>query len=270
MKTLPALLTATALALALASSRADEFNSAGVKIHYTVEGKGEPVILIHGLYSSAAVNWQWPGTVAELAKQYQVIALDNRGHGQSDKPQAEGEYGVKMAEDIVRLMDHLHIARAHVVGYSLGGMIVMKLLTTHPERVSSAVLGGMGWLQEGSPLQHFWEAIKGGDKARDSQAVPVACLRGMAGLAVTEKEVKAVRVPVDIIVGDHDPCRQLYVEPLRKIRPDWPEHVIAGAGHLICIFKPDFKAQVKSALDRHSALAGSSREGAAPKSKMNY
>src|SRR5438067_2145756 len=118
MKILPSLLATAALALALAPSRADEFNSAGAKIHYTVAGKGEPVILIHGLYSSAAANWQWPGTVAELAKQYQVIALDNRGHGQSDKPQAEGEYGVKMAEDIVRLMDHLHVARAHVVGYS--------------------------------------------------------------------------------------------------------------------------------------------------------
>ena len=224
---------------------AEEFDSAGVKIHYTIEGKGEPVILIHGLYSSGRMNWGVPGTTAELAKGFQVIALDNRGHGQSDKPQAEGEYGVKMAEDVIRLMDHLHIAKAHVVGYSLGGMIAMKLVTLHPERVSSVVLGGMGWLKADSPLQHFWEIVQ----ARRGQKVPLACLHGIAQLAVTEAEVKAVHVPVDIVVGDHDPCRKMYVEPLRAVRPDWKEHVISDAGHLNCILKPDFKAQVKAALE---------------------
>ncbi len=58
-----------------------------------------------------------PGTAAVLAKQYQVIAQDNRGHGQSDKPQAEGAYGTNMVEDVVRLMDHLGIRRARIVGY---------------------------------------------------------------------------------------------------------------------------------------------------------
>src|SRR5208283_284716 len=128
-----------------AALHADEFASNGVKIHYVVKGQGEPVILVHGLYSSARMNWELPGTVAALTKHYQVIAFDNRGHGQSDKPEAEDQYGVQMVEDVVRLMGHLRIPKAHVVGYSLGGMITMKLLTLHPERVSSAVLGGMGW-----------------------------------------------------------------------------------------------------------------------------
>jgi pimeloyl-ACP methyl ester carboxylesterase len=207
-------------------------------------GKGDPVILVHGLYSSAMMNWEMPGTMTQLAKHYQVIAFDNRGHGQSDKPAAEDQYGVQMAEDIVRLMDHLQLPQARVVGYSLGGMITMKLLTLHPERVSSAVLGGMGWLKADSPLQRFWEAVKG----RGHPKVPSACLRGIAKLAVTEAEVKAVRVPVAMIVGDRDPCRQLYVEPLVRVRPDWPVQVIQGAGHLNCIMKPDFKAQLEAAL----------------------
>src|SRR5215831_9348436 len=105
---------------------AEEFDSAGVKIHYTVVGKGDPVILIHGLYSSAAMNWGLPGITAELAKHFRVIALDCRGHGQSGKPEAEGSYGTNMVEDVVRLMDHLHIAKAQVAGYSMGGMIAMK------------------------------------------------------------------------------------------------------------------------------------------------
>jgi pimeloyl-ACP methyl ester carboxylesterase len=228
--------------------RADDFDSAGTRIHYTVTGQGEPVILIHGFYSSARMNWEMPGITAELAKQYRVIALDCRGHGLSDKPEEEGKYGPEMVKDVVRLMDQLKISKAHLVGYSMGGMITMKLLTMHPERVSSAVLGGMGWLKADSPLQRFWEVAK----ERGSQRVPVACLHGFSELAVTEREVKAVNVPVTIVVGDRDPCRRMYVEPLRRIRPDWPERVIAGAGHLNCVAKADFKTQLKAALDLHS------------------
>lgn len=248
MRTLAALLICAGLAVGRVAP-ADEFNSGGVRIHYTVQGQGEPVILVHGLYSSAKMNWELPGTTAELAKHYQVVALDNRGHGQSDKPPAEGVYGTNMVEDIVRLMDHLHIAQARVAGYSMGGMIVMKLLTTHPDRVQSAVLGGMGWLKAGSGLERFWELAKD----RGQQSVPTACLHGLAKLGVTEAEVKAVRVPVEIIVGDRDPCRRLYVEPLAQIRPDWPVHLIADAGHLNCILKPDFTSQLKAALKRAGA-----------------
>lgn len=81
----------------------------------------------------------------------------------------------------------------------------MKLLTTHPQRVKSAVLSGMGWLKSGSRLQTFWELVPD----RGNQKVPVACLHGLAQLTVTEAEVKAVRVPVTIIVGEKDPCRRM-------------------------------------------------------------
>jgi pimeloyl-ACP methyl ester carboxylesterase len=222
----------------------DEFNSDGVPIHYTVTGSGEPVILVHGLYSSAELNWTLPGTTAALAKHYQVIALDNRGHGQSGKPHAEGAYGTNMVEDVVRLMDHLRIQKARVVGYSLGGMLVMKLAATHPDRVSAVVLGGMGWLKAGSPLDRFWENIQG----RTNALVPVACLHGIAQLGVTEADLKSLRIPVVIVVGDRDPCRRLYVEPLHHVRPDWPVHLIPDAGHLNCSVKPEFKEQVLSAL----------------------
>jgi pimeloyl-ACP methyl ester carboxylesterase len=243
---LAALFACGMLAFANAPSvRADEFHSDGVKIHYTVQGKGDPVILIHGLYSNARMNWDMPGITADLARHYQVITLDCRGHGQSDKPEAEGEYGAKMAEDVVRLMDHLHISKANVVGYSMGGMITMKLLTLHPGRIKSAVLGGMGWHKAEAPVNRFWEVAKG----RGRINVPAACLHGFPALAVTEEEVKSVKVPVTIIVGDRDPCRRMYVEPLRRVRPDWPEHIIQGAGHLNCLVKPDFQAQLNAALD---------------------
>src|SRR5215470_4935531 len=101
------------------NAREDEkFDVNGVKIHYIVEGKGEPVVLIHGLYSSAAINWQLPGTVRKLSKNYQVIALDLPGHGDSDKPDNPDAYGLQMVEDVIRLLDHLKIQKAHIVGYS--------------------------------------------------------------------------------------------------------------------------------------------------------
>jgi pimeloyl-ACP methyl ester carboxylesterase len=222
---------------------AEEFNSDGVKIHYVVQGQGEPVILVHGLGSSAWMNWQMPGTVARLAKHFQVIALDIRGHGASGKPTGQDQYGEQMSEDVVRLMDHLHIEKARVVGYSLGSFIVMKLLTTHPERVSSAVMGGAAWLRAGSPLQHVFMMmpVRANRAARD-------CVHGIAGLATTEQEVKAIKAPVTILVGDRDPCRQMYVEPALRVRPDWTVRTIASAGHFNCIVMPEFKNDLESAL----------------------
>jgi pimeloyl-ACP methyl ester carboxylesterase len=244
MKTFFFALASVAFMLAAMSSVADEFDSAGIKIHYAVQGKGEPVILIHGLYSSGRMNWDLPGTSALLAKQFQVITLDCRGHGQSGKPEAEGAYGTNMVEDVVRLMDHLGIQKARVAGYSMGGMIAMKLAVTHPERVSRVVLGGMGWHKAGVPMNRFWDSV---ETSRFN--VPPACAHGFPALAVTEAEIKAVKIPVVVIVGDRDPCREWYVEPLRQVRPDWPVHVIADAGHLNCPGKADFKAQLQAALE---------------------
>src|SRR5437870_5088171 len=70
------------------------FDSKGVPISYTVEGHGEPVVLIHGLYASGDLNWRAPGVIKILATNYQVIALDVRGHAASGKPTQESDYGV--------------------------------------------------------------------------------------------------------------------------------------------------------------------------------
>src|SRR5215471_4661597 len=125
------------------------FDSNGVKIHYIVEGKGEPVLLIHGFTSSIQGQWGGAGIIKALAKDYRVIAYDNRGHGNSGKPHDPKQYGTEMVEDAVRLLDHLKIDKAHVVGYSMGATITCKLLVTHPDRLLSVTLGGSGGLREG-------------------------------------------------------------------------------------------------------------------------
>jgi pimeloyl-ACP methyl ester carboxylesterase len=122
------------------------FDSAGVKIHYTVEGKGEPVLLIHGFGADIQANWSAPGIIKELSDAFQVIAIDNRGHGKSEKPHDPRAYGMQMVEDSLPLLDHLRIQKAHVVGYySMGGRITCAIVGYHTERLRSAVLGGYGW-----------------------------------------------------------------------------------------------------------------------------
>ena len=121
------------------------FDSAGVKIHYTVEGKGEPVLLIHGFAVDIQDQWGAPGVIKALSDTFQVIAIDNRGHGKSDKPHDRNAYGINFVEDPIRLLDHLKIRKAHVVGYSMGGFITSAILANHPGRVITAVMGGAGW-----------------------------------------------------------------------------------------------------------------------------
>jgi pimeloyl-ACP methyl ester carboxylesterase len=126
--------------------------SDGVKIHYMTQGRGSPVILIHGFTGSAEGNWFANGIANALAANHRVIALDVRGHGKSDKPHEADKYGDRLWKDVFELMDHLRIERAHVHGYSMGGMIVTQLLAHHPERFITASYGGSG-VRETDPKQ---------------------------------------------------------------------------------------------------------------------
>src|SRR5262249_4942388 len=90
---------------------------------------------------------------------HRVIAMDVRGHGKRDKPSDVQNYGTEMVEDAVRLLDHLKIKKAHVVGYSMGAVITGKLLATHPDRLLSATLGGAGVIPEGYKLPPFVDKL---------------------------------------------------------------------------------------------------------------
>lgn len=246
------------------------FDSGGVKIHYTVEGQGDPVILVHGFIANINLQWRAPGIIKELAKQYKVIALDNRGHGQSDKPHDPAKYGVEMVEDIVRLMDHLKIQKAHIVGYSMGGFITAKLLALHPERVRSATLGGAAWfgetltgnlttiadsLDNGKGLEPLLVALtpEGEPRPSDEQIKTIsqmalsfndpkalsAAARGMKKLAVSEDEMKNNRVPTLVLMGDKDPLKA-GVEPLQKMKPNLEVFWQKGANHMDAFARPEF------------------------------
>jgi len=113
-----------------------------VKIHYVTAGdSGSWVVLIHGYTGSADGNWFANGVAQALGERHRVVAIDCRNHGHSDKP-VKG--GPGRAEDVVELMDHLGIDRAHVHGYSMGGLLTARLLGLIPSRMLSAGFGGSG------------------------------------------------------------------------------------------------------------------------------
>ena len=117
----------------------------GTKIHYLeIAGKGSPVILIHGYTANAEGKWVKSNIAQTLAKNHRVIAIDARGHGKSDKPHDPAKYGPAMAKDVIELMDHLKIPKAHIHGYSMGGAILTQILARHQDRVITAIYGGSG------------------------------------------------------------------------------------------------------------------------------
>lgn len=122
------------------------FDSAGFRIAYDDVGDGPPILLLHGFASDRKTNWRRPGWYEALTDAgRRVIALDFRGHGESEKPHDPSVYGhAVMAEDVVRLLDHHSIETAAVMGYSMGGAVTIQLLAEHNERVNAGIIGGVG------------------------------------------------------------------------------------------------------------------------------
>ena len=122
-----------------------KFNSDSVEIAFDDLGQGEPVLLVHGFASNARVNWVDPGWVKTLMDAgFRVITIDNRGHGESEKLYNPDLYSApEMAEDARRLLDHLSISRAYVLGYSMGARISAFLAINHPSRVGAVIFGGL-------------------------------------------------------------------------------------------------------------------------------
>ena len=200
------------------------FDNGAVEIAYLDEGEGDPILLVHGFASTKNVNWVYPTWVSELRKNgRRVIALDNRGHGESAKLYDPAEYSIPiMASDVVALMDHLSIPRADIMGYSLGARMAAWLGLTKPERLRSAILGGIGMamVDGGGPGENVAAALEApsleevsdpvartfrafADQTRSDRRALAACLRGSRGL-MSRDEVTGINVPVLIAVGTTD------------------------------------------------------------------
>lgn len=115
----------------------------GIRIHYEVEGEGPPLVLCHGLFGSLE-QWRVWGYVEALKDDYQLILIDARGHGSSDKPHDPEAYRTEtMVADVVSVLDDLNIEKTHFLGYSMGGQIGWCLGRFAPNRFYSLIIGGM-------------------------------------------------------------------------------------------------------------------------------
>jgi pimeloyl-ACP methyl ester carboxylesterase len=208
------------------------FPSAGVRIAFvdfappeTVGGAGgDPILLVHGFASNHAVNWVntlWTKTLG--AAGFRVIAFDNRGHGQSEKLYDPADYHTTiMAEDARRLLDHLGIERADVMGYSMGARIAAHLALAHPDRVRSLLMGGLGiHLVEGvglplgiadameapsvatltDQMQRTFRAFA--EQTKSDLRALAACIRGSRQV-LSQAEVASITTPTLIAVGTKD------------------------------------------------------------------
>ncbi len=261
------------------------FDSGGVKIRYTDHGQGEPVLLIHGFGINLDMQWALPGVIKELAKDYRVIAFDCRGHGLSGKPHDPKQYGMEIVDDAVRLLDHLHIQKAHVVGYSMGAMIAAKLLVTHPDRLRTATLGGAGpvrkdqrqarfaeqladSLEQGKGIAPLIEALTPVGKPKpspeqiegvsklftalnDTKAL-AAVVRGWKDLAVSDAELKANRVPTLALIGEIDPLKK-GVDEIEGRLAHLKTVVVPGADHMTAFTRPDYLQALRAFLKKHGA-----------------
>src|SRR4030095_7719835 len=189
------LLAASAIFAADAKPTEDYMTASdGVKIHYYVLGKGTPVILIHGYTGTAWGNWFSNGIAQALAKNHMVVALDCRNHGKSDKPVANGP---GKAQDVIELMDHLKIKKAHIHGYSMGGGITAQLLAMIPDRFITAAFGGSGIPESDPEMRAKVPPDKQGrDPQEDEASRTLRIHRAMdLGMSKEEAEKQAANPP---------------------------------------------------------------------------
>jgi pimeloyl-ACP methyl ester carboxylesterase len=219
----------------------------GIKIHYLTHGdRGSWVMLIHGYSDSAQRMWFNTGIAPEIAKRHRVVAIDNRNHGQSDKPIAGGS---GRAQDVIELMDHLKIDRAHIHGYSMGGGIVGQLLALIPGRFITAGFGGSGMSETNDTYRAAAEAMDDAlPKATGADAEGMERFRSRVAAARPQGSAAAatrapVTPPVDLTTLEFPilAVNGSYDNPYRKTHRLWREVrifqnvILPGKTHLTAI-----------------------------------
>lgn len=263
---------------------ADEnfFDSNGVKIRYVTEGTGEPVVLIHGWMADSSM-WgrdQFGNTKLQGKEGIQAIALDCRGHGKSDKPHDPGKYGPEMAADVVRLLDHLKIEKAHLIGYSSGAYIAGYVVANHPNRVLSVVYGGQAPITEGAKSSDFSEVDlfatavdegkdlgsyilavtpRGRPKPTEEQAKVIARFlyggkdvkafaaagRGFKNLEVTGEQLKKCNAPILFIHGENESDHVKHrVAVVRELLGRGEVKIVKGGDHMTTLAQPEFGSTI--------------------------
>ncbi len=237
-----------------------EFDSDGIRLHYEVHGseRGAPLVVVHGFASDYRLNWvgtRWQEALTTAG--FRVFGLDCRGHGLSDKPHNRDAYDIAiMAGDVARLLDHVGVRTAGYLGYSMGARIGLQFVLDFSDRVSRAVLGGLGTAGAIASADAIAEAFLRGDPTDDpvaqsfysfASARPTNDLKALAacitGLQPRQDPAKlsSIKTPILIVVGDRD--------ELARDAPDLVEQIpsarlvtIPGRDHMGAVPAREFKA----------------------------
>ncbi len=254
------------------------FDNEGVKIYYEIEGEGPNLFMIHGFAANIDINWRLPNWIKTLKDENRLILIDCRGHGKSDKSTDPAQYGMKMLEDITKLMDNLSIEKANFFGYSMGARLTLYTLINHPERVNCAILGGFVLPPPSDKQTSFrYDSVINAFKAESIEQVkdPMgkefrrfaestgADLNALAAVMMAyqqapedtyttrpdyKKVLKKVSVPVLTVVGTDDFLpgdKALFA----KLVPNACHFQIQGRDHLTVVPDPKFHAVVKAFLN---------------------
>ena len=245
------------------------FNSDGVRIAFLDQGEGTPVLLIHGFASSVRYNWIDPGWVSLLMRNgYRVVAIDNRGHGESEKLYDEAAYGAPlMAEDARHLLDHLGIERTDVMGYSMGARITAFLALAHPTRVRSVIFGGLGgnMLRPMRGTDQIAQALEAAsidqvvdanartfrafaDRTGSDRRALAACIRS-AREPLTREMLASIACPVLVATGTEDVVGGS-AEELAAVIPGAQPLPIPGRDHMLAVGDRVYKEGVLAFLRR--------------------
>jgi len=242
----------------------------GTKLAFDEAGDGPAVLLLHGIVVDSYINFIRPGIVAALERAgFRAITLDQRGHGESDKPHDEQAYADHaMERDARSLLDYLGIERCAFVGYSMGAIVGMELIPDEP-RIAVAVLGGVGGRtllrREAGAPNMIAEAMLAPDKrtvnpavrsfrdfadlvGSDKQAIAAAA---SAGALRGELDLSRINIATLVICGDNDP---LAGDPadLARVMPHGSSRVVGGS-HLNVVNNPEFQRALVEFLDAHKA-----------------
>lgn len=273
------------------------FDSDGVKIRYIDQGPrdGEPMVLIHGGFLNVEAQWAEPGVIDALDDEYRVIAPDLRGHGMSDKPHDPGQYGNAFVDDVIRLLDHLGIEKAHVVGYSMGGRITFKLVADHPERVISAMPNGTDgepfstvvlalmervatsleesgsirpaldyFNSDGSMAEEQIEQIVESIRSTNDTKALAAVVSSLSELRPDRSKLEANLVPCLSIIGEHDPSRTA-LEKTAGYMANLEVEIIEGVTHVTASRDPAFVAAIKVFVEKHAPALSEETHGDLPR-----